>query len=271
MNDYDLNRTLKTLDIAPESAIDDTATRRAEARKQQILSTPISSPQPTRFSRPRRRWPFAVAAIAAVAVTGPVVADALRPMPAYASWTAAPSAITAGDQAIAGDACINDARIPGGEVVLAERRGDWIGVAAVTDDYVTVMCILYLPVGADRADHVMWGKSGGQGAVPVGGEFTDGAIATFSERGIFGLGSSSPAVAFNIGDVGEDVTAVDVTTPDGEVVHATVDDGRFIAWWPGRAFGDATEGNGGPAPDLEYSITVRDGTTTLNAQPVRPE
>jgi hypothetical protein len=63
---------------------------------------------------------------------------------------------------------------------------------------------------------------------------------------------------------------VDITTADGDIVHATVENGRFIAWWPGRAFGDEIEGNGGPAPDLSYRITLTDGTVTDDAQPVLP-
>ena len=268
--DHDLIRTLKTLDIAPHSEIDETSRRRAEARKEQILATPVLAQVSTRSSRPRRRWPFAVAGIAAIAVVGLIAADTFRPVPAYASWTAGPTTVTAKEQAIAGAACINQARTPGADVVLAERRGEWIGVAAVTENFLTATCIVYFPVAASRAGEVLSATSGGQGAVPTGGEFTDGSISTFSGGGVFGL-RTSPPVAFNIGDVGDDVAAVDITTPDGEVVHATVDDGRFIAWWPGTAFGDATEGNGGPAPDLQYSITLDDGTTTHNAEPVRPE
>ncbi|MFT2816123.1 hypothetical protein [Leifsonia sp. A12D58] len=270
MNDHDLTRTLKALDIAPKVEGDDATKRRTDARKEQILLTPILEQAPTQSSTSRRRWPLAVAGLAAAAVTGLVLTGALTPAPAYASWTVVPTSVTTNERTIAGAACIEAAGTPGAEVVLAERRGDWIGIAAVTDDFKTATCLLYLPVGATQPEHVMAGSTGGEGATPIGGEFTEGSITEFSERGLFGLGAS-PAAAFNIGDVGSDVTAVSITTADGDLVHATVDDGRFIAWWPGHAFGEATEGNGGPAPDLKYSLTLTDGTVMTDAQPVLPE
>lgn len=78
-------------------------------------------------------------------------------------------------------------------------------------------------------------------------------------------------MSFNVGDVGPDVAAVTITTADGEAVDSTVENGRFVAWWPGRAFGDETEGNGGPAPDLAFRLTLRDGTVIDDAQTIRPE
>lgn len=271
MNQQELTRSLKSLDSAPDMDLDDVTRRRAEARKAQILASarPQSAARLTR-ARLWRRWALPIAGFAAAAVTGIVLVGALTPTPAYASWSPTPTPLSTSERAIVGTACVDSAGQSDADVVLAERRGDWIGVAATTPYPGVVTCLVYLPIGANRADHVMSAFSGGQGAIPTQGQFTGGAISEFFQRGIFGIGTS-PAAAFNVGDVGPDVAAVDITTADGEVVHATVDDGRFIAWWPGHAFGNKTEGNGGPAPDLSYQITLRDGTVINNAEPVIPK
>ncbi len=272
MTQLDLTRTLKSLDSAPDVYLDDVTRRRAEARKAQILASapPQSAARLTRVRPWRRRWMLTVAGLAAAAVTGVVLVGTLTPTPAYASWSPTPTPLSTGELAIAGTACVDSGGQTGAKVVLAERRGDWIGVAATTPYPGVVTCLVYLPIGANRAAHVMSSFSGGQGAIPTQGQFTDGAISEYQQRGIFGIGTS-PAAAFNVGDVGPDVSAVDITTADGELVHATVHEGRFIAWWPGSAFGDKTEGNGGPAPDLSYQITLTDGTVINNAQPVLPK
>ena len=271
MNHQELTRTFKSLDSAPRHPMDDVTQRRADARKAQILASTLPTSTLSPITRSRcRLWALPVAGLAAATVAGMVLIGTLTPTPAYASWSPTPTPLTAGERAIAGTACVDSVDQTGAKVVLAERRGDWIGVAAITPYPGVVTCLVYLPVGANRADHVTSGYSGGQGAIPTKGEFTDGAISEFFQRGIFGIGTS-PAVAFNVGNVGPDVAAVDITTADGELVHATVDHGRFIAWWPGHAFGNKTEGNGGPAPELRYRITLTDGTVTDNAQFILPK
>ncbi len=270
MNDRDLTLLVKSFDAAPHAEVSDDVRERAAARKAEIIATAEPAPlAPALGTRRSRRWALAVTGLAAASVTGLFAADALAPAPAYASWTPTPTAVTSAELAIAADACTTVMGETDADVILAERRGDWIGLAAVTPNPLTISCMLYLPTGATRAEHVSAAASGGQGAVPTGGQFTEGSISEFSGRGLLGIRTGPPA-AFNVGDVGPGVTAVDITTADGELVHATVEDGRFIAWWPGRAFGDETEGNGGPAPDLSYRITLTDGTVIEDAQPVLP-
>ena len=272
---------LRTLDAAPRGAADDASDRRAAARLEQILATdPTETPGSGAPASPRRstarpRW-LVLPAVTVAAVGALVIVPAVtRPDPAYASWTSVPTALTEAERTIAVTACLDsDGSLTSAEPLLAERRGEWVGVViagetapgipAVTD------CLMHLPSGSDRADDVTWGSAGGQGAVPDGTEFTDGSISQFSDNGLFGLGAR-PTVSFNVGDVGADVAAVTIVDADGQTVHATVDNGRFVAWWPGRAFGNETEGNGGPAPALTYDLTLRDGTVVTDAEPTLPQ
>lgn len=236
-----------------------------------------TSPASPRRSTARPRWLVLPAVTVTVAVVGAlvIVPAVTRPDPAYASWTSVPTALTEAERTIAVTACLDsDGSLTSAEPLLAERRGEWVGVViageaapgipAVTD------CLMHLPSGSDRADDVIWGSAGGQGAVPVGTEFADGSISQFSDNGLFGLGAR-PTVSFNVGDVGADVAAVTIVDADDQTVHATVDNGRFVAWWPGRAFGNETEGNGGPAPALTYDLTLRDGTVLTDAEPTLPQ
>jgi hypothetical protein len=267
-----LTSALASLDPAPDRVLDDTARRRANARREQILANdPQLIPATTAPPR-RRRWMAVAAGTAATAsIAAAVVVGSLTPSDAaYASWTATPSALAAAERGLAGDACLESGPQSGAEIVLTERRGDWIAVAAVTDEPSNVACLVYLPVGSTDPSHVQWASSGGEGAKPDGGEFTEGSLAEFREWTIPGAGTS-PTASFAIGDVGEDVSALDILLPDGGVVHTTLTDGRFIAWWPGRVF-TTEEDPGQPGPiDLDYRVTLRDGTVVEDAHPIRPE
>lgn len=280
MHDDTLFRTLRTLDAAPRRTPDEASRRRAEARLEQILAanpsgTPAAPPRvsPLRPTQ-KTRW-LALSAVAVIAIGALVIVPTVtRPDPAYASWTPVPSTLTEAERTIAVTACLqSDGGLKSARPLLAERRGEWVGV--VIDGEMnaevpaTTSCLMHLPIGSDHAESLTWGSSGGQGAVPIGGQFTDGSISQFGGGGLFGLWAR-PTVSFNVGDVGSDVAAVTIVDADGQTVQATVDDGRFVAWWPGRAFGDETEGNGGPAPSLTYSLTMRDGTVIDDAEQTLP-
>lgn len=274
-----IDQTLASLDAAPDRPLDDAARRRATARREQILAND-SRLIPGTSTVPRRRpWlavaagATAVAAVAGAVVVGSVVVDAVAPGDAaYATWTATPSSVAIAERGLAGDACLEASGNEDADVVLAERRGDWIAVAAVgdtPDGPVTVTCIVELASGT-TSPTVVSATGGGQGAVPIGGEFTEGSFSEFSGWSVPGSGSS-PTVSFTVGEAGPDVVGVDLVGPDGEVIHATVGNGRFIAWWPGRAFEDTAEGGGSALVDLDYRVTLRDGTVVEDAQPIRPE
>jgi hypothetical protein len=58
------------------------------------------------------------------------------------------------------------------------------------------------------------------------------------------------------GQVGSDVTGIDVVTGDGATVAASVKDGYWIAAWEGGDFA------GGDTPDPSFTAHLADGTTT---------
>jgi hypothetical protein len=56
-------------------------------------------------------------------------------------------------------------------------------------------------------------------------------------------------------------------------VNASVQNGRYAAWWLGPAFQSGPlepSGEGGPKPILTYDLTLTDGTVIHNAQPALP-
>lgn len=74
------------------------------------------------------------------------------------------------------------------------------------------------------------------------------------------------------GAVGPDVAGVTIHSA-GQTVTATVNNGRYAAWWPGRAFTDAPpqpSGQGGLQLNITYDVTLDDGTTLKNATPATP-
>jgi hypothetical protein len=75
-----------------------------------------------------------------------------------------------------------------------------------------------------------------------------------------------------IGAVGEEVAGVTIHA-GSLAVEASVQNGRYAAWWPGPAFeGGPPEpsGKGGPEPILTYDLTLTDGTVIRDAQPTLP-
>jgi len=281
MRNNDLFNTLRSLDAAPRASSNEAFRQKAGARLEEILTTsPLGKhPSPRRPSPGRRtttsRW-WALPVVAVVAIGALVIVPtATRPDPAYASWTPIPSTLPQSERAIAVAACLDSSSdVESAKPRLAERRGEWVGVVVTgqTDDEpVTVHCLMHLPAGGNHAGSVTSGTSGGQGAIPVGDQFTDGSISQFSGGGGLFNFEAQPTISFNVGDVGSDVAAVTIVDVDGETVRATVDDGRFFAWWPGRAFRNKTEGSGGPAPALTYRLALRDGTVIDDAQPTLPE
>lgn len=57
------------------------------------------------------------------------------------------------------------------------------------------------------------------------------------------------------GRVGEDVIGIVVITPQQGPVDASIDQGRFAAWWPWDKAGTAS-----PYPDISFDLELADGT-----------
>ena len=91
--------------------------------------------------------------------------------------------------------------------------------------------------------------------------FTQGAIG------------SSQTSSITDGAVGEEVAAVTIHA-GALTVDASVQNGRYAAWWPGPAFGTGPrkpDGEEGPRQlILSYDLTLTDGTVIHDAQPTLP-
>lgn len=277
-NKYTELNAFRPLDSAPQGELDETEQIRANARLQQILASDPDNENAAngaigkRRSRPARRIaaPIALATVAAVTAMVVLLPGAGSKDAAYASWNAVPGSISSPDKAVADAACRDRLDLSSPQLDLAERRGDWVVLLYTASEHMAGMCLAHLPAGAQKADSIDFSRGGGdQGFLPVAGEFTQGNIAEFRGGNIFGFGNR-PEIALTHGNIGEDVASVTITTPDGQLVEATVQDGRYAAWWPGKAFGDEVEGNGEPAPAISYTLTLKDQTVVKDAIPRMP-
>lgn len=282
-----LDSTLRTLDAA-DTGLTPAQRAHADAVLERILAADPSAAigdERTWSPGPRPWWrrrlvllPTAAAALAAGFVFAPGLGGAA---PAYASWTATPTAAADSDVAQVTAACRdrlaelgrsggNAAVVDpaGARVLVAERRGDWVAVlfrGEGPSGQMSASCIARDPVGSDAAPQdVQLGVagSGGQATTPGPGTLLEGSISQLGD----------PPLSFTDGAVGPDVVGVRIHAGD-KVVTATVKDGRYVAWWPGRAFEDAPlppSGQGGPRDLLSYDLTLADGTVVPGAVPWRP-
>ena len=252
---------LRSLDAA--TGAPDGVDRRAELLER-IVASP---PRPERAPRRRRRArlvlvPVAVAALALGALT---LRDDDGPGVAYASWSAAPSAVSAADLDAVIDACREqlDDDIP---VALAERRGDFVAVLFHRDVPDTAAsCVATNRPGSNRVSGVATGVGGSSGPAwtPAAGRITEGMISQY--------GGDQPA-AFTEGAIGPGVVGVTIHAGT-QTVTATVANGRYAAWWPGTAFIDGPpqpSGEGGPEAMLVYDVHLADGSVEHGAPPERP-
>lgn len=273
----------RPLDAAPHGDLDKAGQIRANARLQQILASDpdngnaSNGPIGKRRSRPARRIaaPIALAAVAAITAMVVLLPGTGGKDAAYASWNAVPGSISSPDRAVADAACRGRMDLASPQLDLAERRGEWVVLLYTDTEHMAGMCLAYLPAGAAKTKDIDVSQGGGdQGFLPVAGEFSEGSMAEFRGGSIFGFGDR-PEIALTHGNVGEDVAAVTITTPDGQLVEATVQDGRYAAWWPGTVFssdveGSGVEGRGGPTPAISYTITLNDQTVIEDATPRMP-
>ncbi|MEV4639604.1 hypothetical protein AB0J80_19835 [Actinoplanes sp. NPDC049548] len=202
----------------PQHAPADTAARRAARPATRILT------------RPRAVFAALAAAAAAVAaLTVPHLGDRA----AYASWTPQPSPLAAADLDGLADRCVAQVNTeygypeadPAGRVVHGEKRGDYASVSVVTPAW-TALCF---------RDH--------DGAMRDASFMADPVTA--AALGATGVEMQSwPQLRTQEGDcrliaghVGSQVVGVDITVraaagDHSRTVHATVEDGYFLAWYP---------------------------------------
>ena len=227
----------------------------AERNLQRILAanparTTGATPHGDSVRRPARRarWLVAAAAVGGVA-TGVVLWPGTTPS-AFASWTPTAAAATTDQVAAAQTRCdavlasstrqvaadqeklgmrnpglpTSVAQLAGRTAQLAEQRGEFTFVLS-TNGMWSVGCLVAPRVSeqltlASTVDFSLHAATLSAESVDSLGAFGEGTTD----------GSSTAALAY--GRVGEHVTAVDVTTVDGRLVHATVAGGYWSAWWP---------------------------------------
>jgi hypothetical protein len=268
---------LLSLDAA-DAALDPSQRLRADAMLERIIAAPVTpenapvgAGRQQRFSR-KLIW---VPVVAVAVAVGSIVIPPGRggSATAYASWTSTPSAVAASDLEAVTQACrdqiaeltahgprIDAATIP---VAIAERRGDFVAVLLQLDnpDY-SVSCVATNRPGSSEVDDISAAAGGSDGPawIPPAGRITQGGSSQF--------GAQQPA-SFTTGSAGAGVVGVTIHA-GRQVITATVKNGRYFAWWPGKAFADGPHqpsGKGGPAVILTYDVTLTDGTTKTNVSP----
>jgi len=281
----DLN--LRSLD-AGDAALDPNQRSRADAMLERIIAAPVTPENAPVGARRQQRFfrkliwvPFVAVAVA----VGSIVVPPGRgggPATAYASWTSTPSAVAAGDLEAVTQACrdyvaeqmaeledhgprFDAATIPVG---IAERRGDFVAILFLQDNPdVDVSCVATSRPGSSNVDDLSAAVGGGSGPawIPPAGRITQGGSSQFGNQ-------QGASVSFTSGSAGAGVVGVTIHAGP-QVITATVKNGRYVAWWPGKAFADGPQqpsGQGGPVVALTYDVTLSDGTTETNVSPARP-
>jgi hypothetical protein len=152
------------------------------------------------------------------------------------------------------------------KLVLAERRGEYVALLYRTEDPdVSGACLVRNPKGSTDVHDVEAGVGGSSGPAlkaPARG-YTQGAISQFG---------GTQKASITDGAVGDAVTGLTIHA-GAFTVTASVQNGRYVAWWPGPAFESGPRkpsGKGGPGLILTYELSLADGTVIHNAQPTRP-
>lgn len=257
---------LRSLDAAA-GIPDDDHRRRADARLERIVATPTAAaPARVRRSRVPRRLGW-VAAVAAVVTIGSfAVRSSGDSGVAYGSWTPVPSAVTAPGLDAVVRACRDQVGRGTMPIALAERRGNFVAVLFHQDNPdVSASCVAFNRPGSSEVEHVSSGVGGSSGPAwtPAAGRITQGMISEYA---------GDPPAAFTEGAVGRGVVGVTIHAGT-QTITATVENGRYAAWWPGRAFEDGPpqpSGKGGPEPVLRYDVRLADGTVKHDVEPARP-
>ncbi|NMM18282.1 MAG: hypothetical protein HHJ14_14515 [Cellulomonas sp.] len=191
------------------------------------------------------RWLVGVAAAGGVA-TALVMWPTSTPS-AFASWTPTPAVATAAQTAAAQGQCevvlhgsveqtqryptpvvnpwlpTSDAELAGRRVLVAEQRGTFTYVLSSNGAW-TVGCLYSAALGdgsttASTTRLSLFPPAPGAGTVDV------------LDRGGVGVPGGESAVLAS-GRAGRDVVGVDVVTPAGRTVTASVASGYWSAWWP---------------------------------------
>jgi hypothetical protein len=257
---------LHDLDPAGTTVLTDAELKRADAMFARILATPSHDQVPEESVRPRRRWSRRLVPVGLVGAAAAVPALLFSGGSAFASWTSKPEPLTAGAATEAATTCRAALAMPdqAERVVMAERRGEWTYVL-ITGPKLEAACLLPDDlIGEDfPPDHKKGGYSGHYDPDPGGAPTLarDGIVQTISMGdvvdgpGLWPFRTDDYFLSVQ-GYVGSDVTGVTVHYPGVPDIQASVESGRFAAWWPA---GPVKGPNSGEA--WTYTVTLADGST----------
>ena len=260
-------RVLRSLDAA-DAELSEQQRGRAAVTLERILATDLATPTPT--PRPARRpWRLVVlagGAAAAVVTALVVLPTTIGGDEAFASWSATPVELRGEERSAALDACLvlqgnDDGELAldpaaGGSAVVAESRGGW--------DYVAFTAVG--PSGRELSGSCLMPDALVAEPRPGEGGFFGGLGGADEMAGtrprpdvvhedIYGVGSvGGDRFVYAEGRAGADVVGIEVTTPGGLGVEASLENGRWAVWWP------ATDADLRDGPT--YEATLRDGSVS---------
>jgi hypothetical protein len=187
---------------------------------------------------PRRRRIGSLPAIGALGATGVASAAAAilflgsSASPAFAGWQPTPTPPAPGQLAQAAQSCGQDLGSP----VLTDSRGPYTA-AIYADSTTSDVCLSGNGVSMSNSSTSTAPASVAAGQIDLrGGGTRDGA---------------GDALTLVDGRTGAGVTAVTIERSDGSSVQATVDNGWYLAWWPGTVTATQAE------------VTTASGTSTV--------
>jgi hypothetical protein len=256
-----MTAALRGLDPAHETVLTEAERQHADDTFGRIIATPNDVPPLVEPDRPRRRRWRLLVPIGLVGAAGAAMPALLfGGGSAFASWTPRPEPLTPAETAGAAATCGADLGIPasGEATLVAERRGDWTYVL-ISGPQAEATCLMRNDVvGQNPAGHEVFGSQ----------DTTPGPVPTVARDRIFETGSTAVSVdegwfregwlTWTYGFVGSDVTGVTVHTPLGFDVEASVDNGRFAAWWPSDP---PSSENLEVMGAWSYTVTLADGST----------
>lgn len=259
-----LDSALRRLDVADPHA--SAASPRAQADLASILGDAhcehSGSPDPG-LPSPRRRTVIRLAvgtgAVAAATVGVFVALPSLTGGDrAFASWTGAPTGLTASEATQAGERCREamldgagadaSAQLAAAETAIAERRGAWTTVVLAGADGFAATCI------TDDSTHLFRDMFGSIGAPADHVEPTSRSIEV-TDLGVGSARAGDLSVAAGV--VGADVTGISYHSAARGDVAATVSGGRFALWLPGSELESASRDG------VELTVTYAGGETAV--------
>jgi hypothetical protein len=191
---------------------------------------------------PRPRRLPSMPALAALGLSGATAAAGAAILlgssatPAFAGWNASPTTPSPGQLAAAEQDCGAGSGTP----VLTDTRGPY--TASIYADGSTCL-------QGNGSTISSSGGGDGQSGIPAGTVELGGAGESDSD---------GHALTMVEGRIGADVTDVTITRSDGDSVQATVNNGWYLAWWPGTERPATAQVTSGSTTDAQSFPTAPD-------------